>query len=334
MPRNIAGIYSLPPGTEAVDGQIASSTAYNTVNADIANDLNAIRPVGSGGTGASTPVQARTNLGLIIGVDVQAHSAVTASWSAITRASGFDAFVATPTSANLRTLITDASGTGALLFANGAMGTPVSINLLNATGLTVTGIAPSTLVNSGEGLALNNDDNTIPTSAAVFRGRAHTWGPVQATSGNIPLIDFTGVPPWATELLLVMNKVRNSSNTDTILVQAMVGGSAVATGYDSQSSVIESNAVATGAQGVSGMAVFVPGASTVGGGLKLHMQWTRKPGTNEWVQTHQGLRRGSGGNGGIMGGGDVTLAGPLDGLRITRVGGSTFNQGDAWLGYR
>lgn len=39
------------------------------------------------------------------------------SWGAITRAAGFDTFVATPSSANLRTLLTDETGTGAAVFA-------------------------------------------------------------------------------------------------------------------------------------------------------------------------------------------------------------------------
>lgn len=40
------------------------------------------------------------------------------SWGAITRASGFDTFVATPSSANLRSLLTDETGTGAAVFAS------------------------------------------------------------------------------------------------------------------------------------------------------------------------------------------------------------------------
>jgi len=38
------------------------------------------------------------------------------SWAGVTRASGFDAFAATPSSANLRTLVSDETGTGALVF--------------------------------------------------------------------------------------------------------------------------------------------------------------------------------------------------------------------------
>lgn len=63
-----------------------------------------------------TPAQVRTTLGLVIGTNVQAWDADLDSWAAITRASGFDTFTATSSSANLRSLLTDELGTGAALF--------------------------------------------------------------------------------------------------------------------------------------------------------------------------------------------------------------------------
>jgi collagen type VII alpha len=57
---------------------------------------------------------------------------------------GIATALATPTSANLRAAIPDESGTGALLFAGGAMGTPSSIDLTNATNLPSTALPTST----------------------------------------------------------------------------------------------------------------------------------------------------------------------------------------------
>jgi len=55
-------------------------------------------------------------------------------------AAGIAAFLTTPSSANLRTALTDESGDGALLFAGGALGTPASGTLTNATGLPAAGV--------------------------------------------------------------------------------------------------------------------------------------------------------------------------------------------------
>ncbi|MGF6431500.1 LamG domain-containing protein [Bradyrhizobium elkanii] len=47
------------------------------------------------------------------------------------------AFLAIPSSANLRAAVTDETGNGALVFQNGALGTPSSATLTNATGLPI-----------------------------------------------------------------------------------------------------------------------------------------------------------------------------------------------------
>lgn len=67
----------------------------------------------------------------------QAADADLTSWAAITRASGFDTFAATPSSANLRALLTDEVGTGSAYFVGGALGTPASATLTNGTGLPI-----------------------------------------------------------------------------------------------------------------------------------------------------------------------------------------------------
>ena len=86
----------------------------------------------------------------------------TVSWAAVVRASGFDAFVATPSSANFATLVTDETGSGLLVFATSPslttplLGTPTSGNLANCTGFPTgslsglgTGVATALAINVG-----------------------------------------------------------------------------------------------------------------------------------------------------------------------------------------
>lgn len=101
-----------------------TATAGDYTAADVTN-------VPAGGVAATT-VQAAVNE---LDTEKQAAASTLTSWAAITRASGFDTFTQTPSSANLRGLLTDETGTGLAYFQGGALGTPASGTLTNATGL-------------------------------------------------------------------------------------------------------------------------------------------------------------------------------------------------------
>lgn len=63
MSRSIGGVYSLPPGSAAVDNTIIDPVIYNALLADLEADLNLPRPIVAGGTGAASADGALTALG-------------------------------------------------------------------------------------------------------------------------------------------------------------------------------------------------------------------------------------------------------------------------------
>jgi hypothetical protein len=97
---------------------------------------------------------------------------------------GIAAFLATPSSANLRSAITDEVGTGAAYFVGGALGTPASGTLTNATGLPVsTGIS-----GLGTGIATALGNNVGTAGAPVVNGGA------LGTPSSGTLTSATGLP--------------------------------------------------------------------------------------------------------------------------------------------
>jgi hypothetical protein len=109
------------------------------------------------------------------------------SWAGVTRAAGFDTFSTTPSSTNLRALVTDETGTGALVFATG----PTFAGLTNTGALnlaTGTTFVYGTGIASAHRTALGLGTGDSPT----FSGLTVT-GPSYFQDGGFTTVETTSL---------------------------------------------------------------------------------------------------------------------------------------------
>lgn len=202
-----------------------------------------------------------------------------------------------------------------------------TLTTIAATGVTTAYVNPSTLVTEADGIFNNDDDTTIPTSAAVkdfFDGKYGEIGPTATTSGSN--VDFTGIPEGVHEIDIVFDLV-GLSGTDDIIVQLSVAAAFVTTGYVSSSA-----ALAAGSNDMSSStAGFIVSFTNAGGGIVGKMTLNRIPTTNYWVAAHtvRGVSTEVG-----TGAGAISLAGSVDGIRLDTTGTNTFDLGRAFVRWK
>jgi hypothetical protein len=156
--------------------------------------------------------------------------------------------------------------------------------------------------------------NSGATAPEWFGG---SIGPTNTTSGTS--VDSTGIASGAQRIDISLNGVVCSSSFP--ILQAIVSGSPVASGYTTMLALIDT-ASSTGAARVGTNGIIAAWDTSAHFG---QISLVRIPGTNNW-SVIIGLARGT--SAAIFGGGIVTLSGEISGFRMTTIsGGGTFSAG-------
>lgn len=139
---------------------------------------------------------------------------------------------------------------------------------------------------------------------------------VASTSGTS--IDFTGIPSWAKRITVMFNGVSTNGGSNPI-VQLGTSSGVTTSGYLAGSTETTSRAAYT-----TGFGLISSNAANL---IYLQMVVVNVSG-NTWLATHSGNLNQSGIYYTLVGGGNVTLGGTLDRVRITtETGTNTFDAG-------
>jgi hypothetical protein len=165
----------------------------------------------------------------------------------------------------------------------------------------------------GMSLILDGSNSVTINSGAILGITSGTA--VASTSGTS--IDFTGIPSWVKRVTVMFSGV--SGNASSNMLIQVGAGSITSSGYISASSFTATTTNIT--PSTAGFVVWRDAASYAFSGHMIITNIT----SNTWVASHTGTLATTVN---CYGGGNVSLAGTLDRVRITTVNGTdTFDAG-------
>jgi hypothetical protein len=332
----------------AITGSLASQAASNV--AITGGSITGITDlaIADGGTGASTAANARTNLGLAIGTNVQAYDPTLQSLSALGTAAdryayttGVDTWVeGTITSAG-RALLDDADasaqrttlGLGNLATLNTVGTSQIDNNSVNGAKIALGSDAQGDVMyyngtdwarlaagSSGQLLKTNGSGANPEWDSSVVRGTAITT--VGGTSHS-----FTNIPSWVKRITFILKGVSTNS-TSELVIRAGTGGVVQNSGYTS--TVMRLANAATPASLTDTTGVLLDNATLAADLMSGSIVFHNITG-NDWVVT--GLLKDAGTTAFIINS-EFTLSGALDITQITTFGGTaSFDAGTVNIMY-
>lgn len=183
-----------------------------------------------------------------------------------------------------------------------------------AQGASTAGILAGTYGGTGASLSPTTAGNTIFTTDGtnwsstqkIVRGTS-----VATTSGTA--VDFTGIPSWVKRITLVLNGV-SMSGASSFLIQ-LGSGSITSSGYVSLGNGFDQASNTAGVTSTAGFPMFMANAARTCSGQMIITNMS----SNIWVSSHSAAQSAATV---IAGGGNVTLSGTLDRVRLTTVSGT------------
>jgi len=166
-------------------------------------------------------------------------------------------------------------------------------------------------------LVLDGTSGMTAPQGAVYNGIASGTA-VASTSGTS--IDFTSIPSWVKRITVMLNGV-SLSGTSNYLIQ-IGSGSLTTSGYLGSAGALNNAAASTGVNFTNGFGIIgALAANVVFGSIVI-----TNISSNIWIASGAYGYTGFAGSG--SSGGNITLSGTLDRIRITTVNGTdTFDAG-------
>jgi hypothetical protein len=255
-----------------------------------------ILPTANGGTGASlSPTTAGNTIFSTDGTNWSSTQKIVQGTSISTATTSFTGAT---------------SGASTTLTASSVTGTIQVGQVIAGTGLT----AGTTITALGTGTGGAGTYTISPISTGTVSGTITVVG-----------VSFLNIPSWVKRITMMFNGV-SSNGTSLFLVQ-LGAGSVETTGYISTANTITGGVGGANSSSTAGMLIYTSLAANT---LSGHMVLTSM-GSNLWISSHVGKITTAAN---IFGGGDKTLSGVLDRVRLTTVNGTdTFDAGSVNILY-